>query len=197
MTSVRLQHQIAFARELDKLKEVTRQTYLLSESRRENDAEHSWNLAMLVLLLHEYAPAPGIDVARTVSMVLLHDVVEIDAGDAYCYDEDARRRHAELERAAAERLFGMLPADQADEFRGLWDEFEARATPEARFAAALDRFQPLLNNLFTGGRSWREHGVRAPEVLTANAHMQEGAPALWAFVRELIQEAVDRGELAP
>jgi len=193
----RLARQIAFLREADRLKQVFRQTYLLDRSRKENDAEHSWHLALMAVLLAEHAAAPGVDLLRAVQMVLVHDLVEIDAGDTFCYDEAGARTKAARERAAADRIFALLPADQAALVRGLWDEFEARRTPEAKYAAALDRLQPLLHNVFTEGAAWREHGVTADQVRARNAHMAEGAPRLWALARELIDRAVARGHLAP
>jgi len=192
----RLARQIEFALEIDKLKRVVRQTWHLDRSRKENDAEHSWHLAVMAVLLAEYAAEPGLDLARVVKMVLVHDLVEIDAGDTFVYDKVALRDKPEREEAAAKRLFGMLPEDQAAEFRGLWEEYEARQTPEARYAAGLDRLQPLLHNYHTGGRTWLEHGVRSADVLARNRHMADGAPRLWQFAEELIRDAVRKGYLA-
>jgi putative hydrolase of HD superfamily len=191
----RLRRQIEFTLEIDKVKGVFRQTWLADASRRENDAEHSWHLAVMAVLLAEYAAEPELDVARVVRMVLVHDLVEIDAGDTFVYDRDHDTEWAERERRAAERIFGMLPPDQAREFRGLWDEFEARATPEARFAAGLDRLQPILHNYHTQGRVWQEHGVTADQVIAHNRHMAEGAPRLWEYAHGLILDAVERGYL--
>jgi len=191
----RLRRQIEFLIEIDQVKGVFRQTWLMDGSRRENDAEHSWHLAVMAVLLAEYAE-PDLDLPRVVKMVLVHDLVEIDAGDTFVYDRDADPGWAAREREAADRIFGMLPPDQAEELRGLWDEFEARATPEARFAAALDRLQPILHNYQTQGRVWREHGVTSDRVIAQNRHMAEGAPRLWQYARELIRDAVARGYLA-
>ena len=191
----RLDRQLCFLREIDRLKTVFRQTWLLDQSRRENDAEHSWHLATMAVLLAEYAAEPDVDLPRTVRMLLLHDLVEIDAGDTFAYDPAAHRDKAAREPAAAERIFGLLPADQAVEFRRLWDEFEARRTPEARFAAALDCFQPLLHNYLTGGRAWREHGVAASAVFRRVQAIADGAPALWDLAERMIVEAVERGDL--
>jgi len=196
MTDDRLSRQIGFVREIDKLKAVFRQTWLLDGSRKENDAEHSWHLATMAMLLGEHAAEPGIDVARVVRMTLVHDLVEIDAGDTFVYDEAGARDKARREQAAADRLFALLPPDQAAEMRALWEEFEARQTPEARFAAALDRLQPLLHNYYTQGAAWREHGVKLAQVLDRNRHMAEGAPRLWAFAERLIRDAVEKGYLA-
>lgn len=196
MDDDRLGRQIAFLLEIDRLKEVERRTYLLSETRRETSAERSWHLAMAALLLAEHAAEP-VNGARVAAMVLVHDVVEIDAGDTFVYDTEAAAGKAERERAAVERLFGILPPDQARSLRDLWDEFEARATPESRFAQALDRLLPVLHNIHTGGRAWRENGITADRVLARNAHIAEGSPALWGLVSRLLDRAVAEGHLAP
>jgi putative hydrolase of HD superfamily len=196
MAAERLADQVRFILEIDRLKCVFRQTVLLDRSRRENDAEHSWHLALMAVVLAEHAREP-VDVGRVVRMVLVHDLVEIDAGDTFCYDEEGARDKAEREERAAERVFGLLPADQAGEFRALWDEFEAMETPEAKFAAALDRFQPLLHNAYTRGMAWRKHWVTADQVTARNAHIADGAPALWDLAQRLIRDAVAQGHLAP
>jgi len=193
----RLQRQLAFLLEADKLKHVKRRTWLLDQSRLENDAEHSWHLALMVLLLDEHAADADFDRLRAMQMVIIHDLVEIDAGDTYAYDAEANLDKADRERRAAERIFGMLPDDQARRFRGLWDEFEQRATPEAKFAAAVDRLQPLLHNFHTGGRAWREHQVHVGPVLERTEPIGEGSPALWRHARALIDAARDRGDLLP
>jgi putative hydrolase of HD superfamily len=180
--------------ELDKLKQVFRQSYLLDQMRRENDAEHSWHLAMMALLLAEYAAEP-VDVCRVVKMLLLHDVVEIEAGDTFLYDADAAKDKAKREQQAADHLFGMLPADQAEDFRAAWDEFESRETAEAHFAAALDRLQPLLLHYATSGKTWQEHGVTRDKVMARNQHIADGSPALWELAEQIIQRAVDEGYL--
>ena len=149
---------------------------------------------MFALVLADYAP-PEADIARVIAMLLVHDIVEIDAGDAFLYDEEARARQPARERAAADRLYGLLPTGQGRNLRALWEEFEARRTPEARFAAALDRLQPLLLNFHTQGKAWRQHGVTSVQVLAVNAHIAHGSPTLWAFARALIDEAVTRGYL--
>ena len=197
MISERLQKQIQFVIEADKLKQVYRRTLLMDGSRCENDAEHSWHLALLAVLLAEYAGAPGLDVPRVLKMVIVHDLVEIDAGDTYCYDRAGNATKAAREVKAADRIFGMLPEDQAADLRRAWEEFEARATPEAKFAAALDRVQPLLHNFRTEGRMWQKHGVTAREVMERNRHIADGAPALWEYAESLIREAVARKWLAP
>lgn len=155
----RLERQIAFCREIDKEKQVGRQTYLADGSRKENDAEHAWHMAVMTLLLSEYANEE-IDVLRTVSMLLIHDLVEIDAGDTFAYDEEAKKSQRERERKGAERLFGMLPEDQRDRLRAMWDEFEAGETAEARFARTMDNLQPMMLNAASDGKAWLERGVR-------------------------------------
>lgn len=192
----RLERQLAFAQELDRLKGVLRQTRVLDGARQENSAEHSWHLALCAVLFAEHAPA-GTDLLRVLKMVLVHDVVEIDAGDAFAYDAAVNVGKEERERQAAERIFGLLPADLADELRGLWMEFEEGATPDARFAVALDRFQPLLLNFNGQGGSWRHHAVTADRVRIRMAPIQEGAPGLWPLVLRLLDEAVARGYLLP
>lgn len=191
----RLHDQLAFLLEADRLKQVLRRNPLTDGSRRENSAEHSWHLALFALVLAEHAAEP-VDVCRVVEMLLVHDLVEIDAGDTYAYDDAAHADKAERERAAADRLFPLLPDDQAARCRGLWDEFEARSTPEARFAHAVDRLQPILQNYLADGAAWREHGITVDRVRTYNKHMEAGAPRLWQHAREILADAVDRGLLA-
>ena len=190
----RLERQLRFLREIDRVKCVQRQSWLLDLSRKENDAEHSWHLGVMAALLAEYAAEP-VDVARVVTMLLLHDVVEIDAGDTFIYDDAGRADQHLRESRAADRIFAILPAGQAAEARGLWDEFEARQTPEAKFAAALDRLQPLIHNYFTQGAAWREHGVKMSRVVERNRHIADGSPRLWAYAESLIRDAVEKGYL--
>lgn len=193
MDESRLEQQITFILELDKLKHVLRQSILLDTSRRENDVEHSWHFAMMVMVLGEYAPA-GTDLTRVMKMALVHDIVEIDAGDVFIYGEQAGK--AERERAAADRIFALLPPDQAAEIRGLWDEFEDGTTPEARFAKALDRIGPLLLNYYTQGKMWRQNGVKAEQVRAKNyAVLTEGTPELADYMRRMIEDAVEKGYL--
>jgi putative hydrolase of HD superfamily len=194
--SARLEQQVRFILEVDRLKEILRQTVLTQSRRRENDAEHSWHLALCALVLAEHANVP-VDVLKVLKMVVLHDLVEIDAGDTFAYDTAGLAGQHAREALAADRVFGLLPEDQGRAFRALWDEFEARETPEARFAAALDRFQPMLLNAHTEGYAWRQHGVTHPQVVGRNAHVAEGSTALWAYVARMIAEAVERGHLAP
>jgi putative hydrolase of HD superfamily len=191
MDKERFDQQIQFILEIDKLKSVVRQSYLLDGNRRENSAEHSWHVALMGLLLAEYAEQP-VDLLRLMKMLLIHDIIEIDAGDTYCYDEAGVTDQSSRESEAAERLFGLLPEDQMEEFRELWAEFEERSTAEAKFAATIDRLMPLLHNFHTEGRSWREHGIRKNQVSSRNEVMKEGALPLWEFAMSLIDEAVDR-----
>jgi putative hydrolase of HD superfamily len=194
----RLKRQIGFIVELDKLKTIVRQSWLADGSRRENSAEHSWHVALMALVLSEHANADmDLDLARVVKLLLLHDVVEIDAGDVLIYDVAGNVSKPERERQAAERIYGMLPDDQAAELRALWEEFEMGETTEARFAASLDRLMPLLHNFLTEGRAWRHHGVTADQVLAANARIAAGSAALWDYARGLIDEAVERDYLLP
>jgi putative hydrolases of HD superfamily len=193
----RLVRQIAFIREVDKLKTIVRQTLITDASRQENDAEHSWHLALMAFILGEYAPGDNLDLLRVIRMVLVHDLVEIDAGDTYCYDEAGHADKTERETAAADRIFNLLPSDQAADMRALWDEFEAAATPEAKFANALDRLQPLMNNVFTDGRMWQNHRIVKSQVIGRNCKIADGAPDLWTFARDLIDKAVQDGYLAP
>jgi putative hydrolases of HD superfamily len=193
----RLDQQIGFVREIDRLKGVLRQTMLAGPGRRENSAEHSWHLAMMAVTLAEHAP-PGTDIGRVTAMVLLHDLVEIDAGDLFVYADAAQQERQEAaERAAADRIFALLPAGQADQLRGLWDEFEERRTPEARFARALDRLQPMLANLTAGGGTWKEHGITADQVLAKVRLIEDGSPELGRYARDMVDRAVREGLLAP
>lgn len=196
MSSQRLQRQLQFILEIDRLKTIQRQTLLTDGSRHENSAEHSWHIALMAVLLSEYSNGDRLDLFRVVKMLLVHDLVEIDAGDTFCYDEAANHDKEERERQAADRLFGLLPRDQGAEMRRLWEEFEARESAEARFANALDRLQPLLHNVHTEGASWRRHGVRSHQVLERNSPVGDGAAVLWEHARRLIDEAVERGFLA-
>ncbi len=191
----RLSRQVEFLLEIDKLKGVFRRTWLIDKSRLENDAEHSWHLAVLAVLLGEYAAQKDLDLLRAVKMVLIHDLVEIDAGDTYAYDRTAAATQADRERKAADRIFKILPPDQAADFRALWDEFEARQTPEARYAAALDRLQPFLHNYYTRGKAWQEHGITSDQVVARTRPIAAGAPELWDLVQDLIRDAVEKGYL--
>ena len=188
----RLSRQIEFSLEIDKLKGVLRQTILLDSSRQENAAEHSWHIAVMAGLLREYA-VERVDIDRVIKMLLVHDLVEIDAGDVMIYDRARREEMKKREEQAARRIFGLLPADQAKEMRLLWDEYEARQTPEARFAFAMDRIQPLLHNLNTQGLMWRKHGISRDQVIEVNRPIRDAVPALWEYLSALIDEAAAKG----
>ena len=192
--SDRLEQQLGFILEVEKLKQVFRQTLLIDDKRQENDAEHSWHLALMALLLEEHA-ADEVDILRVVKMVLIHDIVEIDAGDTFAYDEAGQEGKEEREGEAATRIFGLLPTEDGEELVQLWEEFEARQTADARYANALDRFQPLLLNYHAGGDTWLRHGVRKDQVIARNRHISEGSSALWNYARELIDRAVAEGKL--
>jgi putative hydrolase of HD superfamily len=191
----RLKTQMAFLLELDKLKSVIRRNHLADGSRLENDAEHSWYFAMAALLLAEHAVEP-IDLGRVVRMALIHDIVEIDAGDTFIYDEAAKKDQAEREERAATRLFGMLPEDQARDLLALFREFEEHKTAEARYARAIDRIAAVILNHASDGKSWRLHGVPKQRILAINERIAEGSPALWDYIRELIEDASQRGFIA-
>jgi 5'-deoxynucleotidase YfbR-like HD superfamily hydrolase len=194
MTDERLAQQIAFLVQADRLKTVLRRTPLTDNSRLENSAEHSWHLALAALALGEHAPA-GVDLSRVLQLVVLHDLVEIDAGDTFAYDPAAHVTKEERERLAADRLFGLLPADQRQAFRALWDEFEAQVTPDARYANALDRFQALLLSSQSGGGSWATHRVRRSQVLARMAPVESALPSIWPYVLGVIDRACESGAI--
>jgi putative hydrolases of HD superfamily len=189
-----LLQRITFVKEVDKLKSIIRRTRLIDDSRYENTAEHCWHVALMALTLVEYAPA-SLDLARVIRMLLVHDLVEIDAGDTFAFDLAGHETKTAREQAAANRLFGLLPGSDAAELRALWEEFEAGDTPEAGFAVAMDRFEPLLCNISNSGGSWREHQVGRTAVLKRMDPIRLGAPGLWPFVLEAIDAAVARGEI--
>ena len=191
----RMERQFAFALEADKEKNIVRQTLISDGSRRENDAEHAWHAALMAVLLSEYANS-GIDVLRTVTMLLIHDMVEIDAGDTYAYDEQANLSRRAREEKAADRVFGMLPDDQRDRLRALWEEFEACETAESRFAHAMDNIQPAMLNNATDGRVWLERGVRLGQILDRNRSTPEGSRALWDYsLNRFILPNRDKGRI--
>ncbi len=191
----RLDQQFDFIREIDREKFIRRQTYLTDAKRKENDAEHAWHMAVMTLLLSEYANEE-IDVLKTISMLLIHDLVEIDAGDTYAYDEAGKQTQQEREAAAAERIYALLPDDQEAKFRELWDEFEAWDSPEAKFAHTMDCIQPLMLNDATDGKSWEEHEVRLAQVKKRNERTAQGSERLWAYAYEhFIEPAVETGKL--
>lgn len=183
MDRTRMDKQYDFLREIDKEKSIFRQTYLADGSRKENDAEHSWHLAMMTMLMCEHANEP-VDRLHVMEMVLIHDLIEIDAGDTYAYDTAGNKTKRERELKAADRLFNILPKDQADRLRGLWDEFEENITPEARFANSLDKMQPLMLNDASGGKSWTEHDVHNSQVYKRNERTHEGSEAMWKYSDE-------------
>jgi len=188
----RLQRQIQFLLEIDKLKTVFRRNRLADGSRTENDAEHSWYFAVAALVLSETAAAE-IDLPRVLRMALIHDIVEIDAGDTFIYDEAAKQGQAAREERAARRIFGLLPEDQATELLALWHEFEESRTPESRYARAIDRLSAVILNHASGGKSWKQHGVSKAQVLAVNQAIEAGSPALWDYVSDLIEDAARRG----
>ena len=189
-----LERQFAFILELDRLKGVLRRNSLLDRSRRENSAEHSWHVALMALVLSEFAAEP-VDKSRVIELLLVHDLVEIDAGDTFAYDVQGATTQAQREQTAADRIFGLLPDDQARRLRARWDEFDASETPEARFALALDRLMPMVHNALTEGSAWREHGVKADQVRRRAESIERGAPALGALAQRLINAAVEAGHL--
>ena len=191
----RLDQQFDFIREIDKEKFIGRQTYLTGAARKENDAEHAWHMALMTILLSEYSNEP-IDVLKTVTMLLIHDIVEIDAGDTYAYDAEGKKTQHEREEAAKERLFGMLPPDQGRELAALFEEFERSETPKARFARAMDNLQPLLLNNSNDGSDWVEHGVTAAQVYARQRPTQAGAEQLYREVTDVILRThVEKGHL--
>jgi putative hydrolase of HD superfamily len=191
----RLVRQVEFIAECDKLKEIFRQTANTQSRRMENDAEHSWHLCLCVIVLAEHANARDLDILRVLKMVIVHDLVEIDAGDTFGYDTAGQADQHARESRAADRIFGLLPEDQGRAFRALWDEFEAQETPEAKFALAVDRFQPVLLNCRTEGGGWKRHGVTQDRVVARNSKIAGGSTALWTHVERMIQDVVDRGHL--
>jgi putative hydrolases of HD superfamily len=195
--AARLARQVEFIAECDKLKEVFRQTVNTQSRRAENDAEHSWHLCLCVIVLAEHANTAQLNILRVLKMVIIHDLVEIDAGDTFGYDTAGQVDQHARECVAADRIFGLLPADQAREFRLLWDEFEAQQTPEAKFALSVDRFQPVLLNARTEGGGWKRHGVTQDRVVARNSKIAEGSREVWRYVERMIQGVVDRGHLAP
>jgi putative hydrolase of HD superfamily len=195
MTNSRLAQQLSFILEIDKLKTVLRQTLLTDASRRENSAEHSWHLAIMASLLAEYATAP-VDVCRVMKMLLVHDLVEIDAGDTFAYDAAGNASRQARELQCAERIFGLLPREQGRELRGLWEEFEAAQTAESKYANALDRLQPLLHNSRTEGGTWRIHSVSLDQVHRRMEPIRTVLPELWPVVTRIIEDARQHGWIA-
>lgn len=194
MDKERFEKQLAFILEADKEKNILRQTHLSGHGRQENDAEHAWHMAMMIYLLQEYANEP-IDLAKTMMMALIHDIVEIDAGDTYAYDAAGLETQAEREQKAAERIFGLLPQDQQKELHGLFAEFEAGETAEAKFARTMDNLQPLLLNNSNGGGDWREHQVTKTQVMKRHARNQLGSQVIGVYTKELLEENIQKGNI--
>jgi putative hydrolase of HD superfamily len=191
----RLRQQMAFLVEIDKMKSIYRRSYLIDRSRNENDAEHSWHLAMMAMILHEHANDPSVDLVRVMKMVLLHDIVEIDAGDVALYDVEGQMAKQAKELDAAHRIYGLLPEEQRHEMFELWQEFERKETAESKFAHAVDRLSPLVLNYHTEGRTWQEHNVTLEMALKRNEEIRNGSEALWQFAQELLHDAVEKGYL--
>ena len=190
----RLKKQLAFALEIDKEKNIFRQTHLSGHGRNENDAEHAWHMAVMAYLLKEYANEE-IDIAKTMIMCLIHDIVEIDAGDTYAYDPEAKKTQKAREEAAEERIFSLLPEDQAKEFRAIFEEFEALETPEAKFVRAMDNLQPLLLNTDNDGGDWKAHGVSAEQVYARQRQTEPGSRVLYEVTDAILQEHIKKGNL--
>lgn len=195
MEKSRIEKQFDFIKEIDKEKFIGRQTYLSDGERKENDAEHAWHIAIMTVLLSEYANK-DIDVLKTITMLLIHDIVEIDAGDTYAYDEEGKKSQAEREQKAAERIFGLLPDDQGQKLKSLWLEFEARQTAEAKFAHTLDNVQPAMLNAHNEGKSWIEHQVHLHSILERNKQTGEGSKTLWDYSHNnFIMPNVEKGRI--
>lgn len=194
METIDLLKQIEFIKEVDKLKYILRKTKLLNSDRNENDAEHSWHLALMAVVLAGHANFP-VNLQKVVTMLLIHDIVEIDAGDTFIYDTQKNHTNTEEERKAANRIFGLLPCDQASELIAIWEEFEEGQTNEAKFARAMDRLEPLLQNTSNNGGTWNEFGVNYDKVYAKKQVIQQGSDAIWQFAEQLINESVEKGIL--
>lgn len=192
--SGRLERQIQFLIEIDKTMQVFRKTKLFDKFRFENAAEHAWHLGLMAMVLGEYANEK-IDLAKVIKMVLIHDIVEIDAGDTIVYDTKSRTEAQEKESLAAERIFSILPENQKKTFIALWKEFEERKSPEAKFAAAIDRFEPILQNRLTDYYTWKAHGISYAQLQVRNKHIQDGSKVIWEVVQEIFSEAKEKGEI--
>lgn len=192
-----IDQQMRFLAEIDQMKSVYRQTLLIDRSRTETDAEHSWHLAMMAMTLFEYGKDPSVDLLRVLQMVLVHDLVEIYAGDTFAYDTEGNRTKAQREKEAADRLFAMLPEEQGAAYRALWEEFDSVQTPDARFATAMDRLQPFLNNYMTEGHSWRQRHVTEKQVRTRVGMIEDTVPEIWPYVERMLAECIRKGWLIP
>ena len=191
----RLKKQLDFILEVDKVKNIFRQTYLADGNRKENDAEHSWHLALMAVLLKEYSNEE-VDLSKMIPMVLAHDLVEIDAGDTYAYDEEGLKTQRERECQAADRIYALLPEDQQSKLRDIWEEFEAGETPEAKFAHTMDNLQPAMLNVVNNGVSWKEHGIAISQIMKRNAHTAEGSQVLWDYAYEnFFKKNIDDGNI--
>lgn len=191
----RLEQQMRFLVEVDKMKSVYRRTILIDKTRRESDAEHSWHFALMAMLLAEYADPEKFDCARVIRMALVHDLIEIYAGDTFAYDVQGNQDKRQRETEAADKLFALLPEDQAAEIRALWEEFDAMETPDAQYAAAIDRLQPFLNNYLTQGHTWGLGGVKSAQVYERMDPIRVALPEVWPFVDKMIQESIEKGYL--
>ena len=191
----RLEQQTRFLVEVDKMKSVYRRTILIDKTRRESDAEHSWHFALMAMLLAEYADPEKVDCARVIRMALVHDLIEIYAGDTFAYDVQGNQDKRQRETEAADKLFALLPEDQAAEIRALWEEFDAMETPDAQYAAAIDRLQPFLNNYLTQGHTWGLGGVKSAQVYERMDPIRVALPEVWPFVDKMIQESIEKGYL--
>ncbi len=189
----RLEQQLQFICEIDKVKNIFRQSYLTEGNRKENDAEHSWHIALMAVILKEYVPEA--DVAKVITMVLIHDLVEIDAGDTYAYDEEGAKTKRDRESACADRLFGMLPKEQGTMLRNLWEEFEAYETIDAKYAHLLDNLQPMLLNDATKGVSWKEHKVKKSQIYKRNEHIEETSKEIWEYMKQIVEKQIQLGNI--
>ena len=189
----KLKQQLQFLTEVDKMKSVSRQTLLADKSRAETDAEHSWHFALMAMTLFEYVGFDGVDINRVIKMALVHDLIEIYAGDTFAYDVKGNENREERENEAADKLFSLLPSEQKAEYRALWEEFDRMDTPDAMYAAAVDRFQPLLNNYLTDGHTWVKHAVTTDQVYKRMAPIETALPELWEFVEYVIRDSCEKG----
>jgi putative hydrolase of HD superfamily len=184
-----------FIIEVDKLKEILRQTYTTKKTRQENSSEHSWHIALMAIILSEYTNDPKINLFKVVKMLLIHDIVEIDAGDTFAYDKQGQKTQQEREAKAAKRIFNLLPTDQAKNLQTLWSEFEECQTPNAQFANAIDRLQPLVNNYYTNGLAWQKNNVKVNQIKPRNKAIKQATPKLWQYAKTLIEKAITQGIL--
>ncbi|MEG0832636.1 MAG: HD domain-containing protein [Oscillospiraceae bacterium] len=197
MTSDRFERQLEFLVEADKMKTIVRRTMLVDKSRRENDAEHSWHFALMAMILAQYCEDESVDMLRVLKMALVHDLIEVYAGDTFAYDKAGNLTKEKREKEAADRLFGILPEDQGAEIRALWEEFDAMETPDSRYAASIDRLQPFVNNYMTQGYTWAEGDVSRAQVYDRIGIVKSTMPQIWGFVEKVIEEAVENGQLKP